>query len=233
MNRRSICICLAILSGVTVGAALATHRASKAKSEKKKKSDREARETAEVKARESAPPPPTERRDVLGLYDASFKARIVEAAAIPREVRSGAKPFIGFSLGERVGDVLVSSLYEGTPAHQCGIGLSHQLVSIDSSPVSTLDNVRVALQGCVVGEMSDFGLRDTDGVEYHVDLWIMTKDPAFKGATYFFDTNGASKIEAMTKRLSSKLERVGSKGSKASSGSSRRGPRPPRDAPQQ
>ena len=234
-EKRTALICAVVGTGAAIGLAVGLYLMSQSKSAARRSDDhnageQELRETHQQKGATTAAMGPEgeqftapaaeaaeSKRSPLEHYDELFRNRILATASIPKDELVKAKPFIGFSLGERVGEVLVSSLYDGTPAHQCGIGLSHQLISIAGKEVSTLDDVRLGLQTCAVGSLVEVCLRGTDGAEYTVDLWIMTKDAAFKGAPYFFDTSSASKIEAVTKRVSSKLERVNSKGSGSSS----------------
>lgn len=122
-------------------------------------------------------------------YDVEYQKRMeATAAALPSNVT--AAPFIGFSLADNIieGALVVDGVFEKGPADQVGVDIDHELHRIGGSKVRTLAEARAAVgRYCTPGKVSSMELSDEEGERYEVQLWVMTADPAYAGAPYYFN----------------------------------------------
>ncbi|KEG13998.1 kinetoplast DNA-associated protein [Trypanosoma grayi] len=122
-------------------------------------------------------------------YGSEFRWRMLKMARPPAGA-STPKPFIGFSLGEFLGEphLRVEGLYECGPAYQVGIRIGDVLLSIEGKRVTSIAEARHAvLRHCHTGRLTDLTLQRPDGTVYAVSLWVMTAEPRLRDEPYFFD----------------------------------------------
>ncbi len=167
-------------------------------------SERKSNEEVDRRAKEEADRKAKQQSDEKASEEAQRKSKEILRNThneVPSPLARGLKPFLGMTLAERDGALVVSGVFVLGPAHRCGIMLEDVVVSVAAIAVTSFADVRQVLElKCVsAGHLvSVVVLQHQRTTQRHVVLRVMTTDASVTDSApdLFYTLEGHTKLTA-------------------------------------